>query len=820
VSPARLLIPLLLTASAFALEPLPEDRGAVGLKQTLRRLASPYRVLHVIAHPDDEDSGTMTYLSRGLGADVTIVSITRGESGANLITDDAFDRLGVLRTLEFRRAAQSYGARLRFTRFADFGYSKTLEETLRNWPQEEVVRDLVRIIREEKPHVVLSRWRGGPQDGHGHHQAAGLLAKQAYAAAGDPQKFPDAGPAWKPLKLYSDNRREDDEWTLTVDSGVYDPLLGRTYAQAARLGMRAHRSQGAGSAIQRPGASVRYYFLEASEVGMADRETSFFDRLDAELPNAVSAAVADAEAVYAVDAPEKGVPALARGLKAARAAGLDDRAALFERAIAQALGLELEFLVEPDEPLTGRFSSFRPYETVATATPGRTLEATARIGREDATIEVSSHDGWQVESLGEGRYRLRAPEQARSSAVHWRRDSVWDMAYGYQGRWGSALPADAVWATATIEVEGQPVTLRAPLEASYIDEQRVQRRRPLAVGPAVSVSLGNPLRVWRKGSGGYDLAVSLESLAAVDGTVRLDAPAGWKVEPEQTGFSFKRAGERRMVSFHVTPPADASGLADVRAVASYGAQESAASFERIHSPGLETAYVSQPAVQQVRAMDVAVADDLRVGYVMGAGDRVPDTVRQFGASLDLLDESALASADLSAYDTILVGIRAYAVRPDLIAHNQRLLEYVEQGGVLVVQYNTPEFDKNFGPYPYKMTSRPEETSEEDSPVRILAPEHPVFTGPNAITEADFDDWVEQRGSKFMVEWDERYQPLVEMNDEGQDPQQGVWLAARHGDGMYVYCALAWYRQLPYAVPGAVRIFANLISLGAEDASWR
>lgn len=601
----------------MALEPLPEDRGAIGLKQTLRRLENPYRVLHIIAHPDDEDSGTLTYLSRGLGVDLTIASVTRGESGANLITDDAFDRLGVLRTLEFRRAAQSYGAKLRFTRFADFGYSKTLDETLRNWPREEVVRDLVRIIRQEKPHVILARWQGGPRDGHGHHQAAGLLAKEAYAAAGDSSRFPDAGPAWQPLKLYSDNRREGDEWTVAVDSGAYDPLLGRSYAQMARGGMRAHRSQGAGSAIQGSGAALRYYKLEASQVGPAEKEATFFDRLDLRLPDAVREAVGDAQRLYSVDDPASAVPPLVRGLEAARAARDARRASLFETAIAQALGLELEFLVEPEEPLTGPYSSFRPYDTVLTATPGAELEAVARIEREDARIEVGSRDGWQVEEIGERRYRLRAPQRAQPSSVHWTRKSVWDMSYRYEGRWGEALPADAVWAEASVQVEGVTLTLRAPLESSYMDEQRVQRRRPLASGPAVSVGLGTPQRVWPRGSGAYSVDVRLESLAAVEGSVRLEAPDGWQVSPAQVSFEFTRDGEQRLAGFTVEPPTGAEGLAEVRAVASYGGQESSASFEAIHSPGLETAYVAEPAVQQVRAMEVAVADGLRVGYVMG-----------------------------------------------------------------------------------------------------------------------------------------------------------------------------------------------------------
>lgn len=817
---------LVFTSALHPAEPLQIDRGVAGLHQTLKRLSNPYRVLHVIAHPDDEDSGTITYLSRGLGADVVIASITRGESGANLVTDDQFDRLGVLRTLEFRRAAEHYGARLRFTRFADFGYSKTLEETLKNWDREEILGDLVRVIREEQPHVILARWQGSSRDGHGHHQAAGLLAKEAFEAAGDKKRFPEAGRPWKPVKLYSDNRREDDEYTIEIDAGEYDPILGRTFAQIARDGMRAHRSQGAGSAIAGRGPAVRYYLLDDSRVHFVEEEESFFEDLGyVFVPFGIQKAVAAAaEALEKRDLTSV-ASELARGLAEARkrkeSVERTRLERLFETGIAQALGAEVEFLVEPENPVDPRFSSFRPYETIAVATPGSSFTAVARTHRVDGDVQARVHApaGWSIEPLPDNRYRLAAPTNVEPSTVHWSRDSVWDVAYAYEGgEWGTPVPPAPVRIEATFEVEGQPVTIRAPLEASYIDEERIQRRRPLAVGPAVSVRFATPERIWRRGSGAFPVEVLLESRSGspLEGEIALELPPGWSASSASQEFRFDRADEQRRAHFTVTPAPDADGREPIRAVASYGGGLSAASFEKISYPGLETAWISEPAVQYVRAMEVEVAPDLTVGYVMGTGDKIPEAVEQLGAEIVMLDEAALAAGDLSRFDTILVGIRAYAVRSDLIAHNARLLDYVEQGGVLVVQYNTPEFDKNFGPYPYSMTSRPEETSEEDAPVRILAPNQPLLTTPNKITEADFEGWVEQRGSKFWVEWDERYQPLIETNDSGQEPQRGVWLAAPYGEGMYVYCALAWYRQLPYAVPGAVRIFANLISQGRRE----
>jgi LmbE family N-acetylglucosaminyl deacetylase len=833
MNPSRALaaLPFLLVlCAANAAEPLAEDRGAAGLRQTLRRLENPYRVLHVTAHPDDEDSATLTYLSRGLGADVTIASVTRGESGANLITGDFFDELGVLRTLEFQEAARHYGARLRFTSFADFGYSKNLDETLKHWAPEKVLADLVRIVREEQPHVVLSRWRGDPRDGHGQHSAAGLLAQRAYEAAADPKRFPELGlPPWRALKLYADNRRENDDWTIRIDAGGYDPFLGRSYAQVARDGMRAHRSQGAGAAIAEPGPDLHYYKLIASEVGDAERESSLFERIGVQRNSDVEAAIHAAVEKFRADEPEAAAPALVRALQAARAgpAGLERERTeeLLRTALKQALGIEFNAWVEPPDDGRPR-SPFSPVETADVLTPGSRTRISATLHAPENVkargIRIVAPEGWTTARVGEGIFELTAPPNAAPTPAHWGRASIWDVAYRYASKesWGTALPPAPIRAEAEVEIDGVPLTLESPVEARYLDRERIQRLRRVTVGPAVSVTFPTAAGVLPKAVGAYEINVGLEALAdrAIEGELRIEAPRGWKVSPLSQPFELARAGEERLLTVTLTPPSSiAPGLYDIRAVASYGGQTSSSSFTRIHHPGLETAYAAHPAVHHVRLMDVSVAPGLEVGYVMGTGDAVPDAIRQLGAQVTLLDENALASGDLSAYDVILLGIRAYAAREDVAAHNARLLDYVEKGGVLIVQYNTPEYDNNYGPYPYEMTRRPEETAEEDAPVAILEPRDPVFAGPNAITERDFDGWVEQRGSKFMAEWDPRYKSLVETHDVGQDPQKGVWLAARHGKGLYIYCALAWYRQLPEAVPGAVRLFANLLSLGASDA---
>ncbi|MCP5114618.1 MAG: PIG-L family deacetylase, partial [bacterium] len=550
--PAGFRLSLLLVAvAAFCEDPLPADRGAAGLLQTLRRLETNIRVMHIVAHPDDEDGGTITWLSRGRGAEVTLLSITRGESGANLVTGDFFDRLGALRTLEVLKAAQHYGAHVRFTRFTDFGYSKTLEETLNNWDRDEVVRDLVRLIRAKKPHVVLARFRGSRRDGHGQHQAAGLLAREAFEAAGDG--------SWKPLKLYAGNYRENEDWTVAVDSGVYDPLLGETYAQMARRGLRFQRSQGAGSAIASPGPAKRYYKLVASEVGMADKEEDFFERLPVVLPPELAGAVREAKRLYSAEDPARCAPALAKALDTVRRLRRQQESidlAIKERqiltALEQALGITFDVLVEPDNPPQGRFSSFMPYSTLSVAVPGQTFQVkTALYGAEATGMDVVAPSGWQVEKAGDNRFRITVGPNAYPSQAHWSRPSVWDPAYRIADDqlFGLPVPPVPVKARASYRVAGVEATVEGKALTSFVDPTGVQRRRSLAVGPAVSVRFATEAGVLPVGRGEYGLATTLRNNAsrAVGGSLRLELPDGWRSEPPGAPFSFQKEGEEQEI---------------------------------------------------------------------------------------------------------------------------------------------------------------------------------------------------------------------------------------------------------------------------------
>lgn len=794
----RILPLAFLSSLAFATEAIPEDRGAAGLYQALKRIESPVRVLSVTAHPDDEDAGTLTLLARGRGAAVTMLILNRGESGANLISGDFFEGLGALRTGEMRKAAQYYGADVRFTRFFDFGFSKTLAETFANWDQEQVLRDCVRIVRQVKPHVIVSRFQGTPRDGHGNHQAAGLLAQLMFDAAADSKRFPELGlPAWQAQKLYLGGWRDSEAWTIAADAGEYDPVLGRSYAQIGREGYRWHRSQGMALSMARPGPAVSYYKLAKSTVGMAAKESDFFERLR------VPAGPKIRECW-----PDRCAAPLAELIAKARREGDAELEQKAVRALQLALGVELEALVDPENPPSGPFAAFRAVETLSVVTPGAKFSTSV-------TPHIRGKE--KVEVLDKG-VRTLSDQPTRA---YWSRAGVRDTSYAIdEAQFGNPLPPWPYIGYARLRYAGVEFEVTAPVMASVIDPVNGQSRRPLVNGPPVAVSFDAPAGVLPRAAAEYRVSVNVRNLVRgpVKGTLRLETASGANIRVKPQEFAFDRFGEE--ASFLFTIPAARSALTVIEAIASVDGRDYREDFRAIGQPGTDYVYLAPPARHLIREVNVEVSKNLRVGYVMGTGDSVPSAFEQLHVPYDLLSGEAIASGDLSRYSTIVLGIRAYAARPELRKHNARLLDYVAKGGVLVVQYNTQEYDGNYGPYPYQMTARAEEISEEDAPVEILDPSDPVFQSPNKIDTHDFHGWIEQRGSKFLSMWDSRYKPLLASNDAGQAPQRGGWLVARHGQGLYIYCAYAWYRQIPYGVPGAFRIFANLISLGDPEAAWR
>ena len=853
--------------------PAPEDRGASGLVLALRRLQTIASVLHTGAHPDDEASDLLAYLARGQGARVAYLSLNRGEGGQNGIGPELGESLGVLRTEELLAARKLDGAEQYFTRAFDFGFTRSVEETLKKWNREEVLGDMVRVIRMMRPLVVVNGFSGTPRDGHGQHQVAGMLTPEAIKAAADPTRFPEqikeGWQPWRVLKVYGRVFGQGQGPSATFDVGQFDPLLGRSYAELAAEGRSKHRSQDFGM-IQMRGQQVRSFVRLESSVSAPDKETSLFDGLDTSITGIAAFAgqagerlrpaltklqhlAARAMAEHHPQHPEQVAPHLAAGLREARTlrntlSGLDAVA----RANVDALlaRKEREFA---DALMKAHGVIVDALSNTEIVTPGETLEVTTNVylaqssftapdeaGKLPVRIKLVAPESWRVELLqpeaepqpstpspffrgreratATSRFRVAVPADEPPSQPYWLRQERTRDQFDWDDRMPRNLPFAPPRLTAQVELslDGERVTFTQPVEYRFADKTIGELRRELKVAPPLTVTVRPHLLVIPQESQDRTREVSVEvthnARRATNSTVKLLVPQGWRVEADAQLLAFTRQGERTSRRFRVTPPPGTSGNFDLKAVAESDGREYASGYTAVAYPHIETRFVYHPAASKAELFDVKVAPGLNVGYVMGSGDDVPEALAQLGVNVKLLGEADLSSGDLQPYDVIILGIRAYEVREDVIANNKRLLDYVAGGGTLIVQYNKQEFTRgNFAPFPVKMDGGTRVTDEE-APVTVLVPDHPLFNYPNKITEADWKGWVQERGLYFLNEWDARYTPLLSAPDETGRQLKGGELMAQVGKGSYIFTAYAWFRQLPAGVPGAYRLFANLISL--------
>ena len=856
--------------------------------RALQRLQTTATVLHTVAHPDDENGALLTWLSRGQGVRTALYSTTRGEGGANLIGPELFDALGIVRTEEHLAAVRYYGIDLFFSSAVDFGYSKRLDETLEKWDYQMLLEDMVRLIRYYRPDVIISRFQGNRRDGHGHHQASGVVTLEAFKVAGDATRFPEhlaeGLQPWQPKKLYitrsrwrRGNTETADTPVLKIDTGEYNALLGLSYSQIARQGLSYQRSQGVGQTRASKGSSVTE--LQLIDTTLPDQqkpEDSLFDGLDttilgmaklantpalnaefAELQESVNAAGHDYDARH----PWTVVPHLTVGLKTTRSLmekiqslDLDDmvrshllfllrnKAQEFMTAANAALGLSLEVLVQP----TGTRSS----ETFTVAIPGQKFSIGIRlvnpapVTAELVKAALHTPEGWNVrqtqtdsdtKAIGTIQtnepvsitYAVEVPQDAAYTQPYWTRvseyhDAVYTLKHP-EFRFLPTAPPD-VHGVITYRVDGVDFTLTQPAKTRSINRPWGEKRRLLTVAPAISLSVSPqigviPISESTIANEKITFLTTVEMLNNVkgeaEGTLSLKLPDGWHASPEDVSFAFTHEGASKTFSFQVSVENVEVGKAHtLQAVATYNGKAYTTGYQTIEHPDLEPRHLYRPATMTLHSISLKLPEAMSVGYIMGVGDKIPEALEQIGIDVEMLGKEELRTGDLNRFDTILIGIRAYAVRRDLIAYNSRLLDYVHKGGNLIVQYQTPEFDAApFGPYPYTMGRRPEEVSEEDALVTILMPDTPIFEYPNQITEADFDGWVEERGSKFLTEWHENYQALLACHDREQEPQHGGLLYAQYGEGTYTYAAYAFYRQLPAGVAGAYRLFVNLLTLG-------
>jgi len=870
---------------------LAQDQGAAGLQLELLRLGTTARLMQVVAHPDDEDGGMLTLEARGRGVSTLLMTLNRGEGGQNKIGSNLSDVLGVLRAEELLASDQYYGAQERFSRVADFGFSKSAEETFAKWGGHDVaLGDMVRVIRTFRPDVLVARFSGTSRDGHGHHQASAILAKEAFRAAADPKRFPEqiaqGLQPWQAKKLYIGNvcgfgamTCPDADWTLKLNTGERNAELGMSYIQFAMQGLRHQMSQGAANGTVDPGDRFTFYRLVDSLVPSAldknEHEKSFFDGIDttwAELagrlgteerkvphlrPELTEIAKHIAEAkgndVAIAAAPlVKVVAELNRANSELRASALSaaakvdvlTRIAEKRQQAETALNLVLGVNMTADVTSDGGRDVGVPKEADAltTVSPGQeflvavTLHNGSKqtLGIDDIKLEVPS--GWTtVEgktkplTVNAGKdvhadFRLRVPKNAAYTRPYWHRDDpdresinhIDDERY-------ATLPFPPPALRARVEYslsEGGPKIrngITAVVVTPFVGDSGKTEERPLAVVPAFSVMLEPGTQVISTHNGSTSnvtVGVTSNLTREVHGILRLELPAGWRSEPEQFTLKSNRRGEKQDFQFKVFTSGLQEGRTTVQATLESEGEKHAEGYTLVTREDLGSFYYYQPARQRVSIVDVQVPHDLKIGYIMGAGDDIPTVLKQVGMDVTVISPEKLATEDLSTYGTIVLGIRAYDTQKDIAANNKKLLDFVSAGGTLVAQYNAGVADFNAGkftPYPAELSRA--RVSVEESPVEILAPDDSIFHYPNTITAHDFDGWVQERGLYFMDKWDEHFTPLLSCHDPGEDAQKGGLLRAQYGKGTYIYTGYAFFRQLPAGVPGAVRLYVNLLSTG-------
>jgi LmbE family N-acetylglucosaminyl deacetylase len=807
------------------------ERGVVDLWKSIKPLATIASAMNTGAHPDDEHSAMLAYLSLGKGVNTFSVIANRGEGGQNEIGSELGNPLGIIRTRELQEASKITNVTLGNLSeeindpIFDFGFSKSVEETLQHWGESVAYERLIRKIREDRPDIIIPSFLNEDST-HGHHRTINVLTVRAFKDAADPNVFPEhlkkGLQPWQVKKLYLP--ADDKKYNVMVPVGDYDNIYGSSYVQLGEESRFMHKSQGMGRVVDE-GPSGNYYTLASTTVKTNDKEASFFEGIaftfddlakevetkgkdnkvtkDLQLLQKDSEEVIKAypnftEVAREVHEMKKDV---LNALAHVKSSSLDQvvKDDLFYRlnvkdAQLNKASMEATSLVVKVKPDTGELVAGQTTKVVVSAFNG------GNVDLKDIQLKLNVPQGWETKAEGPVTFDSIGNNQTVSVTYK------------------VAVPKDA----AEFKPYEAP-NLTADITYNAFDTSSTVRAVPqnaVAVLPAYAMSLSPSATVYNtlKTDEAIPVKVTVRNYTpgASNATISLNLPEGWTADPAVEEISFASKGETKSVSFTVKGSSKvATGKYSITAVAKNENYLSNEGVQVISYPHIGKTYLVQSAELKIQAFDLAVPQNLKVGYVSSGFDNIDEYLRQVGVNVVKLDDKAIQFGDLSQYDTIVLGIRAYAFRPELIPSNQRLLDYVKNGGNLVVQYHKPEdkWKPELAPYPIKIGEPLIQwrVTDETSKVTMLAPDHPIFNYPNKITNADWDSWIQDRSAYNPAEWGKEYTELISNGDQGEKEFTGTFLTAPYGKGVYSYSSLVWYREIPNLVPGSIRMFVNMIS---------
>lgn len=808
----------------------PVSATAADIHDDIKRLNVLASALFVAAHPDDENTRMISWLSNKMRARTAYLSLTRGDGGQNLIGTELAELLGVMRTQELLMARSIDGGQQFFTRATDFGYSKHPDETLKIWNKDAVLSDVVWTIRNFQPDIIINRFdHKSAGRTHGHHTSSAILSYEAFDLVGDPNAYPDQlsyVDPWQPKRLFFNTSwwfygsrenfaKADKANLLSVDIGAYYPLKGKSNNEIAAESRSMHKCQGMGSTPARGSMQEYLEFLKGDKPD--DKENPFaginttWSRLEGGAP--IGTLIENIGKNFDYENPQNSVPDLVKAYTMTEAlpdgywkkVKLED----IQQVIHDCLGMFLD-------ATAADFS----------ATPGEStelkIEAITRTGNNvvlksvnylpigmDTTINaaLASNEGIKFNT------NITFPEKLNFTNPYWLTEKGSYGMYKVTDRQliGLAETPRDLRVRFNFEINKKPFSFERNIVYKKTDPVKGEVYRPFEITPPVFTNITNKVFVFPDEKGRLVEILVKAGRKNLKGNLKLAYPNDWKVEPASIDFDLAQKGEEETFKFTLYPP-EGQSVGLISPIATVDGKSYTKGINVIDYDHIPVQTVFQNEEAKVVKIDLKKAGD-RIGYIMGAGDKIPESLEQIGYRVDLLEDKDIRMENLKKYDAVIVGIRAYNTNERIKFQQPKLMEYVENGGTVIVQYNTAHRlkTKDLGPFPFKLSRK--RVSTEEAEVRILKPDHSVINYPNKITSADFDGWVQERGLYFPDEWDERYEAILSSNDPGESPNDGGLLVAKYGKGHFVYSGYSWFRELPAGVPGAYRLFTNLISIG-------
>ncbi len=795
--------------------------NAAELQLAIKKLNVLGSVLYIAAHPDDENTAALSYFESGRLLRTGYCALNRGSGGQNLIGDEQADELGVIRTQELLAARRIDGAEQFFTRAIDFGYSKNPEETFKIWDKKKILSDVVWIIRKFRPDVIVTRFPGTGKGGHGHHTASAILAEEAFRLAGDPNSFPEQlkyVKTWQPKRIYwnawhSLLERENTDMSklIKIDPGAYNTLLGKSYSEIAAESRSMHKSQGFGVSARR-GEQINYFvYLEGDSA-----KKDLFSGIDLTWKRVrgsgkAAALLSEVEKGYNPENPSASLPKLLE-------------------AYSELNKLNDDYWVsEKKEEIIKVIQSAAGLWTDAVANdfsfaPGDSVKITASIvNRSDFPFSLKSFSvsyGNKTEQIDQSltynslyKYSetVILPDNISYTQPYWLVNPHGKGTYAVNDQQfiGKAENDHSLKAVFIISDGQIDIPISVPVQFHWTDPVHGEEYRPIEITPPVSVNLEDKLVLFPDNKS-KSVNVKLKSYKTeAEGKLFLEAPDEWKILPSEYRYSFGRKNEEKTFRFSIIPP-DNSKETTLTAAAEEDGRKIQQGTVTINYPHFPIQTLFPPAQTKLIRLKINKTVD-NIGYIMGSGDVIPEYLQQLGYNVHLLSDTDLDTMNLNKFDVIVAGVRAYNTRERLSVDQPKLMNYVKDGGTLVVQYNT-SFNlvvDNVGPYPIRLSH--DRITVEEAPLKFMDPSIPLLNYPNRISQYDFKGWVQERGLYFADQWDPKYEPVLSGNDPGETPLEGGLLVTEYGKGVFIYTGYSWFRQIPAGVPGAFRIFINIIS---------